>query len=105
MTTLAVSIPIIEDNIARYGFANQSVRVHASNVPVLDIGDETAHFIETKARKAIAEDGCDAIVLGCAGMADLADDLSQSLGLPVIDGVTMAVAFCEALTRARARAA
>ena len=105
VTTLAVSIPIIEDNIARYGFANQSVRVHASNVPVLDIGDETAHFIETKARKAIAEDGCDAIVLGCAGMADLADDLSQSLGLPVIDGVTMAVAFCEALTRARARAA
>lgn len=102
VTTLAVSIPIIEGNIARYGFANHSTGVRASNVPVLDIGKQTAHLIETEARKAIAEDGCDAIVLGCAGMADLADDLSQSLGLPVIDGVTMAVAFCEALTRARA---
>lgn len=102
VTTLAVSIPVIEENIASYGFGAQSMRVRASDVPVLNIGSQTQHLIAAEARRAIIEDGCDVIVLGCAGMADLADDLSQQLGLPVIDGVTVAVALCEALVKARA---
>jgi hypothetical protein len=36
------------------------------------------------------------IVLGCAGMADLAARLSESHGLPVIDGVASAVKLGEA---------
>lgn len=99
VTTLAVSVPVIEKNIATYGFASKSARVRASNVPVLDIGIKTTQLITDEARRAIAEDGCDVIVLGCAGMADLADDLAQSLGIPVIDGVGMAVSLCEAITR------
>lgn len=102
VTTLSVSIPVIEENIERYGFSKQSLRVRASEVPVLNVGTETAHIIAAEARKAIAEDNCDVVVLGCAGMADLAENLSLDLGVPVIDGVTVAVAFCEALLRARA---
>ena len=39
----------------------------------------------------------EAIVLGCAGMADLTDWLSRETGVPVIDGVTVAVKFVEGL--------
>lgn len=102
VTSLSVAIPIIEENIERYGFSKQSLRVRASEVPVLSIGSQTAHIISAEARTAVAEDKCDVIVLGCAGMADLAADLERELGVPVIDGVTSAVAFCEALGRARA---
>lgn len=46
---------------------------------------------------ALKEDGSGAIVLGCAGMADLCADLQQRFGLPVIDGVAAAVKTVEAL--------
>ncbi len=48
-------------------------------------------------QRALEEDKSGAIVLGCAGMADLARDLQAALGVPVIDGVTVAVKFVEAL--------
>lgn len=101
VTTLSVSVPVIEKNIERYGFADQSIRVRASEVPVLHIGDDTYQNIRSEAERAILEDSSAAIVLGCAGMADLAEMLSRDLGCPVIDGVTAAVGFCETLTRVR----
>jgi allantoin racemase len=36
-------------------------------------------------------------VLGCAGMADLANSLEDRLQVPVIDGVAAAVRFAEAI--------
>ena len=39
----------------------------------------------------------DDIVLGCAGLADLADSLAREHGVPVIDGVGAAVKLLEAL--------
>ena len=38
-------------------------------------------------------------MLGCAGMADLADELARKHGLPLVDGVTAAVTLAEALVR------
>jgi len=104
VTTLSVSIPVIEENIVSYGFTSQSMKVRASEVPVLAVGSETAKIIAAEARTAIAEDKCNAIVLGCAGMADLAEQLSIDLQHPVIDGVTAAVTFCEALVRMKGEA-
>jgi allantoin racemase len=48
-------------------------------------------------RRAVREDRADAIVLGCAGMADLAKRIGDALGVPVVDGVTAAVKLVEAL--------
>ena len=43
----------------------------------------------------------DAIVLGCAGMADLAADLAGRHGVPVVDGVAAAVKLAEGLVSLR----
>ncbi len=43
------------------------------------------------------EDLAGAIVLGCAGMTDLARAVSAEVGVPVVDGVPAAVKFVEAL--------
>ena len=37
VTTLSRSIPVIEDNLARYGLARRCARVRASDVPVLEL--------------------------------------------------------------------
>ena len=45
----------------------------------------------------MTDDRAEAIVLCCAGMADLADRLAAEHGLPVLDGVTCAVKLAEAM--------
>lgn len=100
VTTLAVSVPVIEANIRRYGFGDRCAAVRASAVPVLETQDaQTDAKIRAEASRALEEDGCDVIVLGCAGMARLAAEMSLDLGVPVIDGVAAAVSFCESLGR------
>jgi allantoin racemase len=69
-------------------------------VPVLELeaGEpEALEKIETQIRAAIEHDKAEAIVLGCAGMTDLADNLTQKYGLPVLDGVACAMAMCQAM--------
>lgn len=100
VTTLSASLPVIERNLASYGLAGRCAKVRASGVAVLDLegaGNTATSAVADEVGCAIAEDGCDAVVLGCAGMADLAGGMTRRFGLPVIDGVAAAVAFCEAL--------
>lgn len=105
VTTLGVSVPVIEANLKAYGFAARCRNVRASEVPVLDLEtdkDGSSEIISTEIARALADDKPDAIVLGCAGMADLALTLSERFRLPVIDGVAVAVAFAEGLRAANA---
>lgn len=102
VTTLPVSLPVIEGNLSLYGLRNRCAGVRASNVPVLELEDpasDARRRISAEIGRAIAQDKADAIVLGCAGMADLASDLSREHGLPVIDGVAAAVKIAEGLSR------
>ncbi len=100
VTTLSVSVPVIEENIQRFGVSAFCKRVRASEVPVLELerpGSDAEQRISDEIALAIKEDQCDAIVLGCAGMADLAQRLSQQHNVPVIDGVAAATGIASAL--------
>lgn len=104
VTTLSVSVPAIEDNLRLYGLARRCARVRASEVPVLDLempGSAARERISGEIGAAIAAGEADAIVLGCAGMADLAAELSRRHGVPVIDGVAAAVKMAEGLIAMR----
>ena len=75
-------------------------RVRAIDIPVLELENPNSNaraMILAECERAIVEDGSGAIVLGCAGMADLNQFLEDKLGVPIIDGVTAAVKFAEAL--------
>ena len=48
-------------------------------------------------QQAKMHDGIGAIVLGCGGMAEMADQVSLELGIPIIDGVRAAVKLIESL--------
>jgi allantoin racemase len=98
VTTLPRSIVPLEDLVRRYGFAERA-RVSACNVAVLDLekpGSGAREKLEAEIAVAL-DKGAEAVVLGCAGMADLAQALSQKYGVPVVDGVAAAVKQAEAL--------
>jgi allantoin racemase len=100
VTTLPRSIPVIEELAHRYGMERRLRRVRAAAIPVLDLEEESAAAaakVQTEVERAIAEDRAEVVILGCAGMADLAASLSQRTGVPVIDGVGAAVKLVEAL--------
>ncbi|MEJ1156771.1 aspartate/glutamate racemase family protein [Prosthecomicrobium sp. N25] len=102
VTTLPVSIPVIEHNLVRYGLAARCARVRAAGIPVLALEDPASAGrarISAEIEAALRDDHAEAIVLGCAGMADLAADLAARHGLPVIDGVAAAVALAGGLVR------
>lgn len=100
VTTLAVSVPALEHNVHKYGFAHRCARVRACEIPVLELENPASDArarISAEIERAKLDDRAEAIVLGCAGMAELAARLSADHGLPVIDGVTAAVKLAESL--------
>lgn len=100
ITTLSRSVPIIEHNLDRYGLARRCSRVRATDVAVLELESPDSparERISLEIARAIEEDAAEAIVLGCAGMADLAAMLAARHDLPVIDGVVAAVKMAEGL--------
>ncbi|MBS9477176.1 aspartate/glutamate racemase family protein [Ancylobacter radicis] len=102
VTTLARSVPVIEANLARYGLLARCCAIRASDVAVLELEDPASDArgrISDEIGRAIRADKAEAIVLGCAGMADLARSLSVQHGVPVIDGVASAVTLAEGLVR------
>ena len=104
ITTLSRSVPGLENNLMRYGLAQKCTKVRATEIPVLRLEEGDPAMLEkirAEVREAIEEDSAEAIVLGCAGMADLMAELSDEFGLPVIDGVTAGVTFAEALVNNR----
>ncbi|MEM7527093.1 MAG: aspartate/glutamate racemase family protein [Pseudomonadota bacterium] len=106
ITTLPVSVPVLEANIARYGFASRCARVRASGLPVLTLEDEperAARVLAAEAEAAAREDGARALVLGCAGMAAFGPTMSAASGLPAVDGVAAAIGLARMLVTASSR--
>jgi allantoin racemase len=99
VTTLSRSIAAIENNLLKYGLASRCGKVRACELPVLSLDDPASNAavqIGAEIELAKREERADVIVLGCAGMADLAAHLSEKHELPVIDGVASAVKLAEA---------
>ena len=100
LTTLAVSIPVIEENIERQGFADSCLAVLASGVPVLELEHNPVHSA------AIVSDHIDAIqdsmtspciILGCAGMTNIHATLQSRHQATLIDPIIAAARIMPAL--------
>jgi len=100
ITTLSRSVQGLENNLVKYGLATKCVRVRATDIPVLKLEEQdqsSMDIIRDEIHQALTVDHAEAIVLGCAGMANLMKALSDEFACPVIDGVVTAVGFAEAL--------
>ena len=100
VTTLSRTRIIAEHLLQRYGFSALCTSVRCIDLPVLALeaaGPELIECIAREGRRARDEEGAGAIVLGCGGMADLREQLSEAIGLPVVEGVSAAVKLAESL--------
>jgi allantoin racemase len=93
ITTLPVSVPVIEGNIERLGFANCCAGVYASGVPVLELERDPVGSLEKVSRSISdikrASPDC-SIILGCAGMGILKNALAARHSSLIVDPVECA---------------
>lgn len=105
VTTLARTLGRARDLVARYGMENACGSYAAVEIPVLELEETTEACVALIGRECAAAvnppqgEGVDAIVLGCAGMADLCDVLTARVGVPVVDGVAAAVGLAAGMVR------
>jgi allantoin racemase len=101
VTVIDRVVPMLEDVVARYGLRDRCASVRGTPLAVLEIERDPAaatREVTAASRAAIAEDGAEAICLGCAGMGQLECDVRDELdGVPVIDGTAAAVKTLESL--------
>ena len=104
ITTLPVSVPVIERNLVTYALDRGCARVRASGLPVLALEedpDTAGRTLEECAKTAACADQVQALVLGCAGMAPFGAAMHAASGLPAIDGVAAAVGLARTVLKAR----
>jgi allantoin racemase len=102
VTSLPVSVPVIETNLDAGGFGDECRSVRASGLPVLTIeagGEDARACLTQEIRAARQADGAETVVLGCAGMAGLSADLTARSGVPLIDGVAASAFLAHAAAR------
>ena len=105
ITVLPTTANEISDHLRMYEFSSRVASVRSANVPVLALEDEqeAEEHLYAAARKAIDEDGAQAIVLGCTGMMAMRDSLEKRLGVHVIEPYLAAIQFAASLVRMKLR--
>lgn len=100
-------VPMLVDMISRYGLQDRCASVRTSGLTVLEIEHDpsrAAEEIVRAARRAVEDDGAEAIALGCAGMGLVERAVAEALpDVPVIDAVAAAVKAAEAVVGAGLR--
>lgn len=100
LTVLGRVIPLLEENVKRCGLTDRCASIRTTNISVLGLEESiqrSRDALVREGKEAIEVDGAEVLLLGCAGMAGLDEQLEKELGVPVIDGVVAAVKFLEAL--------
>lgn len=92
--------PLLLDLVRAVGMESRCASVRCTNLTVLEIEENperaVVELIE-ESKKAVAEDGAESILLGCAGMGPLDERIQAAVGVPVLDGTVCAVKVAEGL--------
>ena len=100
LTTLKVSIPVIEANLAQQNFSTSCTAVLASGVPVLDLEHHPDAALETISTHIAAIEQGDpgpTIILGCAGMTNIHGRLQVRHDATLVDPISAAARLMPAL--------
>lgn len=100
VTVLERARPLLEDCVRMHGLWDKCASIRTTPLSVLQIEqdwDAAERCLLEESRRAIEQDGAEAICLGCAGMGPLDERLQAALGVPVFDGTSCAVKLAESL--------
>ena len=91
-------IPKMESNAVMYGLERKLASFRVINFTVPRMAEEPEKLkraILAEAKKAIDEDGAEAIVLGCTGESGFMKELTAKLGVPVLDPIVTSWKYAE----------
>jgi allantoin racemase len=97
------TLGLIKERVKSLGFENVVVSVRGISLRVLELDRDrevTLRHLVNEASKAVSE-GADVIVLGCTGLAGMAREVSDAVGVPVIDPAWSALKIAELLASVR----
>lgn len=108
ITVMRRLIPSFENTAALCGLSSKLASVRSVDIPVLDLEADlvaTARRLVEEGRKAVEEDGAEALIFGCTGLMGCAVGLregllAEGLDVPVIDPIPTAVSIAAGLVRA-----
>lgn len=91
-------LPVMDHLVHGYGMQDKCRSIRKTDLEVLQLEDKCSNardIVVRECRIAVEEDGADSVLLGCAGMTDLMEHVSEQIGAPAIDGVAAAVKMVE----------
>jgi len=108
VTVLESVVPSLRHLARRVGVTEKLASVRAVDIPVLDLGKDRERSINriiALGRRAVSDDGADALVLGCMSMGFLEahKTIATEVGVPVVNPVYAGLKMLEALVGAGLR--
>lgn len=104
LTVVDGVVPTLRRLVRRYGLEGSLATVRAVEVPVLELRERRGEVLETLAVEAGAAlaDGAESLVLGCMtmGFLDVAAELQERVGVPVVNPVLAALHAAEGVVAA-----
>jgi allantoin racemase len=100
LTTLDRRVPIRQHAALRYGLERRLASCPVLDLPVLatvQAREQVFDLLVRTGRRAVEQDGAEVLVLGCAGLGDLAPLVQRALGVPVVDPNAAALKLVETL--------
>ena len=100
VTVLPRVKPFLEDVVRYHGLESRCASIRTTPLSVLDCERDPSaaeREIVKASRAAIADDGAEAICLGCAGMGPLDKAVQDQIGVPVLDGTACGVKLLEGI--------
>jgi len=98
VTSTRQAVPVVEDRLRALGLLGRCAGIVPVGLGVAEMLERPEETRETVVEAAKRAEG-DVVVLGCGGMAGMGRSVRVTTGLPVVDGVTAAVALAESLVR------
>ena len=100
LTTLRHRVPVRQRAALLAGLERRLASCPVLNLAVLETvadRERVAELLIRTGRRAIEEDGAEVLILGCAGLGDLAPRVQRELGVPVVDPNAAALKLAETL--------
>lgn len=101
LTVLEESVPRHTENVRRVGVdPTRLASVRSVDIPVVNVRDNISHTVARLSevgRRCVQEDGAQTVVMGCLGFAGMARQVSEQVGVPVVDPAFAAVNLAELL--------
>jgi allantoin racemase len=104
LTILDATVPTAREQVHEHHLSDRLASIRVVDAPVLDVDHDSESLVDRMretGRLAVEEDGAEVLVPGCASLSFVQahDRLTESLGVPFLDPVRIALATAELWAR------